>query len=46
MAEQRRIMIVGTADNGIKTFDGVVQAIREDLTSEPKRWQITMLDTE
>jgi hypothetical protein len=46
MAEQKRIMIVGTVGTETKTFSGVVQAIVEDRTSKPKRWQIMMLDIE
>jgi hypothetical protein len=44
MAEQKRIMIVGTVGTETKTFSGVVQAIFEDNASEPKRWRIAMLD--
>ena len=44
MAEQKRIMVVGTVGNETKTFKGVVQAIIEDRTSNAKRWRITMLD--
>ena len=46
MAEQKRIMILGTVGTETRTFSGVVQAIVEDRTSKPKRWQITMLDIE
>ena len=46
MAEQKRIMIVGTVDTETKTFNGVVQAIFEVYASKPKRWRITMLDIE
>ena len=44
MADQKRIMIVGTVGTETKTFSGVVQAIFEDDASEPKRWRIAMLD--
>ena len=46
MADQRRIMVIGIVGNETKTFSGVVQAISEDYTSRPSRWQITMLDIE
>ena len=46
MAEQKLITILGTVGTNTKTFSGVVQAIVEDRTSKPKRWQITMLDIE
>jgi len=46
MAEQKRIMILGTVGTETRTFSGVVQGIVEDRTSKPMRWQITMLDIE
>jgi hypothetical protein len=44
MAEQKRVVVVGTVGDKTKPFKGVVEAINEDRISNPRRWRITMRD--
>jgi hypothetical protein len=46
LIEKRPILITATVDDKIRAFNGVVQSVDEDRKWTPKRWRITIIESQ